>query len=68
MITPNKDLISYSQVDRITSWFSGLDQQKIDKIPFQYARNFISKVYQSNMKFDTLMKFRKELEEYLNTL
>ena len=64
----NKDLITYAQADRIRYWFSGLDQQKIDKIPFQYARNFISKVYQSNMKFDTLIKFRKELEEYLNTL
>ena len=68
MTTTDKNLISYSQVDRIVSWFSGLDHKKVEKISQGIAWPFIHEVYNSNMSPETMNKFRKQIEDHLKTI
>ena len=68
MINEPNNLISYSQVDRIVSWFSGLDHKKLEKLPQEHAWSFIHEVYHSNMTFDEMKSYREKLEKYLNKL
>ena len=68
MNTPRKDLISYAQIDRIVSWFSGLDYKKVEKLDQEHAWSFIHEVYNSNMTFDEMKIYREKLEKYLDKL